>query len=114
MGLKEKVRRMLLSGSASELRDLVVAEPRTMRHLLGRLWDPDTAIRKRAAVAVGHGAAAHPELGTEVLRRLMWTLNDESAMNGANPSAWRLPRQYSVTAIRRSGPPSGIGVTMVC
>jgi hypothetical protein len=49
---------------------------------MGRLWDPDPQIRRRAAEAIGRTAAAHPELGREMIRRLMWALNDESATNG--------------------------------
>ncbi len=61
----------------------MVENPRAIRFLQGRLWDPDDEIRSRAAEALGAAAAAHPELGRELLRRALWALNDESATNGA-------------------------------
>jgi len=61
---------------------LTLDRPGAVRHLLGRLWDVDATIRKRAAEGVGIAAAQHPELGLELLRRFDWALNDESATNG--------------------------------
>jgi len=83
MGVKEVVRQMLDLGDTTGLEQLVSAEPGALHHLVGRLWDPDSTISRRAAAALGHGACAHPELGREVLRRLLWALNDESGMHGA-------------------------------
>jgi hypothetical protein len=82
MALKEEVRQLLQHGREQSLADLVAADRRALRPLLGRLWDPDDIIRRRAANAVGIAAAAHPGLGVEVIRRLLWALNDESATNG--------------------------------
>jgi hypothetical protein len=82
MALKKEVRELLQHGHEQSLADLVAADRRALRPLLGRLWDPDDTIRRRAASAVGIAAAAHPELGVEVIRRLLWALNDESATNG--------------------------------
>jgi hypothetical protein len=82
MGLKEKIVELIGRGDSKGLESLATAEPRAVRHLLGRLWDADDEVRGLAARALGASAAAHPELGTEVVRRLIWALNDESAMNG--------------------------------
>ena len=38
-----------VAGDSSRLERLVADEPRAVRHLLGRLWDPDETIRQRAA-----------------------------------------------------------------
>ncbi|MEX1308967.1 MAG: DVU0298 family protein [Candidatus Sulfomarinibacteraceae bacterium] len=73
---------LLRAGDEQALGALVAAEPRATRHLLGRLWDPDEAVRLRAARGIGVAAAAHPEHGIDLTRRLMWALNDESATNG--------------------------------
>ncbi len=62
--------------------ELAIADPRALRPLMGRLWDSDPRIRRRAAGAIGRSAAAHPALGLEMVRRLMWALNDEAATNG--------------------------------
>lgn len=74
--------RLLQSGCEDEAAALAVADRRMLRPLLGRLWDPDPRIREHAASALGRSAEAHPELGLEIVRRLMWGLNDESATNG--------------------------------
>jgi hypothetical protein len=82
MGVSQEVKEMLQQGQDVALAELAAANPRSLRPLLGRLWDPDRTIRTRAARAIGIAAAAHPERGLEVVRRLMWALNDESATNG--------------------------------
>jgi hypothetical protein len=82
MGLKEEVTELLRQGREQALADLVSADRRALRPLLGRLWDPDDEIRRRAASAVGTAAVSHADLGVEVIRRLLWALNDESATNG--------------------------------
>jgi hypothetical protein len=76
------VMELLKSPDTTRLEALVASEPRVVRFLLGRLWDSDEAIRSRAAVGLGAAAAEHPELGRDVVRRLVWALNDESATNG--------------------------------
>jgi hypothetical protein len=82
MRLSEEVKELLRQGRETELVDRVVTDSRIVRPLLARLYDPDDEIRDRAARVLGHAAAAHPELGREVARRLIWALNDESATNG--------------------------------
>jgi len=82
MGLKGVVMELLRHGDSEGLERLVAANPHAVRPLLGRLWDLDPEVRLRAARALGAAAANHPDLGREVLRRLLWDLNDESATNG--------------------------------
>lgn len=82
MGLKGRVMELLRSGDERALGTLVAREPGATRFLLGRLWDPDEAMRRRSARALGLVASTHPEIGVDLLRRLMWALNDESATNG--------------------------------
>ena len=82
MRVKEVVMEMLRRGDRQGLKDLVVQQPRSIRYLQGRLWDPELRVRQNAAEALGCAAAERHELGRELLRRAMWALNDESAMNG--------------------------------
>ena len=82
MGLKGRVMELLQVGDEQTLGALASQEPRATRFLLGRLWDSDETLRRRSARALGVVAAAHPEIGTDLIRRLMWALNDESATNG--------------------------------
>lgn len=58
---------------------LAASEPRSLRHLQGRLWDPSPGYRRGAARALGAAAAARPEQGRDLLRRLVWALTDEAA-----------------------------------
>ena len=73
---------LLRQGDAEGLEEMVVTTPTAVRYLQGRLWDANPEIRSLAASALGAAAAAHPELGRELLRRALWALNDESATNG--------------------------------
>jgi hypothetical protein len=82
MGLKGRVMELLQVGDERRLGALASLQPHANRFLMGRLWDADEALRRRAARALGIVAGAHPEIGTDLLRRLMWALNDESATNG--------------------------------
>jgi HEAT repeat protein len=82
MGLKETVMELLRAGDGEGLRRLASDDRRTLRHLMGRLWDPDVDLRRRTAEAIGDVADSHPDLGREALRRMMWSLTDEAATNG--------------------------------
>jgi HEAT repeat protein len=80
--MKEEVRELLRQGREETLAELASTNRGAVRPLLGRLWDPEPLIRRRAASALGMAVAANPDLGLEIVRRLMWALNDESATNG--------------------------------
>ena len=82
MTLKEEVMELLRQGRDEALAELAASNRKALRPLMGRLWDPDPEIRRRAASAVGCAAVSHEELGVEIIRRLLWALNDESATNG--------------------------------
>jgi hypothetical protein len=82
MGLSKEVRDLLQQGREDALAVLAGADSRALRPLVGRLWDPDGEIRQRASRVLGRAAAADAESGVEIIRRLMWALNDESATNG--------------------------------
>lgn len=82
--LGRRILDLLRRGREEEAAELAAADPRALRPLMGRLWDPDPEVRRRAAAAIGRSAAANPERGLEMVRRLMWALNDESATNGVH------------------------------
>jgi len=73
---------LLKRGAEHEVAELVAADRRAVRPLLSRLWDPDANIRRRAARALAEAASLHPDLGVEIVRRMLWALNDESGTNG--------------------------------
>ncbi len=87
MGLKERVMGLFLSDDHDGLRRLAVSEPRAVRHLLGRLWDPSARRRQAAGAALGAAAAARPEQGRDLLRRVTWALRDEAASHAAHAAA---------------------------
>lgn len=74
--------RLLESGRHDELDALIASDVRVARHLVGRLWDPDPQLRRRAAVALGSVARVHPARALEIARGLLWALRDEAAMHG--------------------------------
>ena len=82
MGIGKEVRDLLRQGNERTLIELALADSRALRPLVGRLWDSDPTIRARAARVVGQAAASHNDLGLDVVRRLIWALNDESGTNG--------------------------------
>nr|CAJ31130.1 hypothetical protein 42c90012 [uncultured sulfate-reducing bacterium] len=70
------------AGDGDGLEAIVLQRPQAVRHLIGRMWDTDQEVRRLAARALGVAAAADPEKGADLARRLLWALNDESATNG--------------------------------
>jgi hypothetical protein len=82
MRVKDRVMELLRSEDTAPLERYAQSHPQAVRFLLGRLWDPDPRLRARAAAGIGAAAASHRELGRDLLRRLMWALNDEAATNG--------------------------------
>jgi len=106
MRLKEAVMELLRSGDTEGLERTVVEFPAAVRYLQGRLWDADPEIRSQAAIGLGAAAAAHPDLGRELLRRALWAINDESATNGANvlPAVGEIGRRAPELAAPFIGP----------
>jgi hypothetical protein len=82
MRVKDRVMELLRSEDTAPLERYAETHPQAVRFLLGRLWDPDPRLRVRAAAAIGAAAASHRELGRDLVRRLVWALNDEAATNG--------------------------------
>lgn len=73
---------LMKAGDTAALNELAVSDHRSLRALVGRLWDPDAGSRQMAAEALGNGCAANPDHGREVLRGFVWALCDEAATNG--------------------------------
>lgn len=84
MPSSREVRKLLLQGREDALVELAATDARTLRPLMGRLWDPDRVMRQRAARVIGRAAAVDPDRGLELIRRLLWALNDESGTNGVH------------------------------
>jgi hypothetical protein len=64
-----------------ELEALVESEPRAIRYFAGMSYHEDPEIRKTAIRGVALAARYHPKLVQDIVRRLVWAMNDESATN---------------------------------
>jgi len=83
MGVREQVVEDLRRGDFAALAAQAARQPRVLRALLGRLWDTEPLLCAGAAQTLGALAAQQPEKATELVRRLVWALNEESGTNGA-------------------------------
>ena len=83
MALKDDVRALLVSGNEPALAAAVAGDARVGRLLVARLRDVDRSVAQRASKGLGEYAARWPEATREIVRRLLWALNDESGTNGA-------------------------------
>ena len=83
MSLKTRTHIAVRNGSDDELDRLVSEEPGAVRHALGLTYHEERGIRKRAARAVALASRRHPSLVQNVIRRLVWAMNDESGTNAA-------------------------------
>jgi hypothetical protein len=82
VSLRARVHEMVRVGMADgELEELVEREPRAVRYLVGMSYHADPEIRKTATRGVALAARHHPKLVQDIVRRLVWAMNDESATN---------------------------------
>ncbi len=81
MNLNTHVRELVTEGKLDELDILLPLEPRAIRHLVSLTFQPDDELRANACRGVAMAARYHPELVEQVVRRLIWAMNDESGTN---------------------------------
>lgn len=83
---REGVKKLLLDRERDEVVRLALLDRRVLRVLLGLLYDADDYVHWLAIDALGHAgaglAADNSEKVRDLVRRLLWALNDES---GGNP-----------------------------
>jgi len=70
-----------------EVDRIVAADRRAVRTLLGLCYQADDAVRDVAATGVALAARHHPKLVSEIVRRLVWAMNDESGTNAVTVPA---------------------------
>jgi HEAT repeat protein len=79
---REGVRRLLIEHDWEEIVRLALIDRRVLRILLGLLYDAEDYVHWLAIDAIGRcggrTAADDPEKTRDLIRRLLWTLNDES------------------------------------
>jgi hypothetical protein len=65
------------------LEEVVAGDRRSLRHLVGLIYQPEPEVQRLAARGVALAASHHPVQVEEVIRRLIWAMNDESCTNAA-------------------------------
>jgi hypothetical protein len=81
MSLRARVATAIRGQDASAIEALVAEDTRTLRHLTSLTYDTDEGIRAAAAHAIARAAHHHPQQVSELVRRLVWAMNDESGTN---------------------------------
>jgi HEAT repeat protein len=88
--LKENVAALLAANDLEALKALALGGQGILRTLVSLLYSTDEELRWRATLALGEVSAAVAEVNSErildLIRRLFWTLNDESGGIG-----WYVP-----------------------
>jgi hypothetical protein len=87
MSLRERVQAAIEQDRLAEIEDLIAGEPRTVRHLLRLSYRADEGVRRRAARGIALAARHHESLVQELVRRLVWAMNDESGTNALTAPA---------------------------
>ena len=87
MNAAEALRVAVAQGDLAEVERLVACDRRAVRALLGLTYQADATIRDTAAAGLAAAARHHPVLVAEVLRRLVWAMNDESGTNAFHAPA---------------------------
>jgi hypothetical protein len=81
MSLRARVETAIRGHDASATEALVAEDARVLRHLTSLTYDTDEAIRAAAAHGIARAAHYHPQQVSELVRRLVWAMNDESGTN---------------------------------
>lgn len=95
---KEELELLLRNDNMDQLRSVLEEKPQVMRKLMGFLYHPEIEVRDAAARGFGVVAQVFPmEKLKDLLRRMMWMLNDESGS-----CCWHVP--YAVGEIGYNNP----------
>ena len=81
MSLRLQVHSAVREGRTAELEELVIANSKSVRHLVSLSYEADPEVRKRAAEGIALAADHHPKVVQSVIRRFVWAMNDESGTN---------------------------------
>ncbi len=83
MSLKKDITACIHEDRFDDLDALIASDSRSVRYLLGLSYQADETVRLRAARAIAMAAKYHSELIENVIRRLVWAMNDESGASKA-------------------------------
>jgi len=78
-------------GDQTVLEKLISEEPGVLRYLLSMTYQDDVDKRTTGARGIAIGCRYHPRLVKDMVRRLIWAMNDESGTNALSaPAALRI------------------------
>jgi len=81
MTQREQVERAVRGKRLDDLERIVSREPGALQHLLRHMYDPDEEVRRVAASGIALGARYHRPTIEQIIKRLVWAMNDESGTN---------------------------------
>jgi hypothetical protein len=81
MSMRERVAAAIRGQDATAIEALIAENARVLRHLTSMTYDTDEQVRAAAARAIARAAHHHPQLVAELVRRMVWAMNDESGTN---------------------------------
>jgi len=85
--LREQVQEIVAGRRLEELEQLVAANPRAVRFLVGLTYHADAARRDTACRGVALASRHHPKLIRSVIRRLVTAMSGEGGNNGTTAPA---------------------------
>jgi hypothetical protein len=84
MSLRQQVEQAVRGRRSDELERIVSQDPGALRHLLSLMYDLDEEIRRFAAAGIALGARFHRRTVEQIIKRLVWAMNEESGTNAAH------------------------------
>lgn len=81
MNLRSQVRRAIDENDLEVLEELLAEDARVVRYLLGFSYLPEVELRQRAARGIAIASRYHAKQIQDLVRRLIWAMNDESGTN---------------------------------
>lgn len=87
MRLRQQVADAVALGNEQRIEDLVSQEVRAIRHMLGLTYSPNGHTREVAARGVAIASRHHPRLVQNLVRRLVWAMNEESGSHAVTAPA---------------------------
>ena len=81
MSLRDQIKRAVEQGELGEIERLLAGDPRALRHIFGLTYHADDEIRRTACRGIAIAARHHRRLVQDLVRRLVWAMNEESATN---------------------------------
>lgn len=84
---RQQITQFLLNEDYPAIADLAAGTDGVVTTLLAMLFDPDSLLHWRATEALGYLAKAQPKKVKDIIPRLLWSLNEDSASFGWGAAA---------------------------